>query len=89
MARVHREVAQARETFNHTLTKHLVTNHDLVVIEDLQVRNMSQRNKAKPDETREGHGEAAGQYAPGFFAGAGGPYAVLFHVSALLLVWCV
>lgn len=44
LARKHEKVANQRKDFLHKITTNLVKNHDLIVCEDLQVKNMSKNH---------------------------------------------
>lgn len=44
LARKHEKVANQRKDFLHKLTTNLVKNHDLIVCEDLQVKNMAKNH---------------------------------------------
>jgi putative transposase len=48
-ARAHRKVRAARQDFLHKTSTRLVREHDLIVIEDLNVSGMTRRPKPKPD----------------------------------------
>jgi len=50
IARIHEQNANVRENFWHQTTRALVDNSRVVVIENLQLKNMTRRAKAKQDE---------------------------------------
>lgn len=50
IARTHEKTANVRENFWHQTTRALVDNSQVVVIENLQLKNMTRRAKAKQDE---------------------------------------
>jgi putative transposase len=52
VAAVHRRIANQRRDFLHKQSRSLVNDHDVIVIEDLRVANMTRRPKPVPD--REG-----------------------------------
>lgn len=45
----HRKIAAQRADFHHKLARRLVSEHDLVVVEDLGVKNMVSRARPRPD----------------------------------------
>ena len=47
---LHRKIANQRRDFLHKQSRALVNDHDLIVIEDLRVTNMTRRPKPVPDE---------------------------------------
>ncbi len=49
LSTVHRKIANQRKDFNHKLTRQLVNNFDLIVHEDLNIKNMSKSNKGTVD----------------------------------------
>jgi putative transposase len=49
VARLHRKVAQQRRNAAHQLSRRLVNDYDLIVLEDLAIVSMVQAPKAKPD----------------------------------------
>ena len=49
VARAHRKVRNARHDFLHKTSTRMVREHDLIVIEDLNVNGMTRRPKPKPD----------------------------------------
>ncbi len=54
VARLHRKVANQRRNFAHQLSRRLVNDYDLIVIEDLKVREMTRAPKPKPDPEQPG-----------------------------------
>jgi putative transposase len=50
MASIHEKTANVRENFWHQTTRALVDNSQVVVIENLKLRNMTRRPKARQDE---------------------------------------
>jgi putative transposase len=54
----HRKIANQRKDFHHKLARRLVEEYDVLVVEDLMVRNMTKRATAKPDP------ENPGQFLP-------------------------
>lgn len=50
IARLHEKTANVRDNFWHQTTRALVDNSQVVVIENLQLKNMTRRAKAKQDE---------------------------------------
>jgi putative transposase len=54
LARCHAKVAQVRSDAVHKLTTELASTYRTVVIEDLAVKNMTARSKAKPDPDHPG-----------------------------------
>jgi putative transposase len=50
IARLHEKTANVRENFWHQTTRALVDNSQVVVIENLQLKNMTRRAKAKQDK---------------------------------------
>ena len=49
IARLHRKIACVRQDFLHKLSTDICKNHAVVVMEDLQVKNMSQSAKGTLD----------------------------------------
>jgi putative transposase len=49
VARAHRKVRDARQDFLHKTSTRIAREHDLIVIEDLNVAGMTRRPKPKPD----------------------------------------
>lgn len=48
VARIHEHIANARADYLHKISTHIVKNHDIIAIEDLQISNMvKNRNLAK------------------------------------------
>jgi putative transposase len=47
---IHRKVANQRKDFAHQLSRALVNDYDLIVHEDLQIRNMVRRPRARKDQ---------------------------------------
>lgn len=56
--KLHRKVKNQRLDFHHQTARRLVNNYDLIAVEDLNVKGMGKRVKAKPDT------ENPGQYLP-------------------------
>lgn len=56
----HRKVAAARRDFHHQAARRLVTDYDVVVVEDLNIRNMVRRAKPIPDPENPGSFPRAG-----------------------------
>jgi putative transposase len=54
VARLHRKVANQRKNAAHQLSRRLVNEYDLIVLEDLAITNMVRAPKAKPDLERPG-----------------------------------
>jgi len=54
----HRKVANKRRHFHYQVARQLVAQYDLLVVEDLKVKNMTRRAKAKADI------ESVGQFLP-------------------------
>ena len=50
ISRIHADTANVRDNFWHQTTRALVDNSQVVVIENLQLKNMTRRAKAKQDE---------------------------------------
>jgi len=50
ISRIHEKTANVRDNFWHQTTRALVDNSQVVVIENLQLKNMTRRAKAKQDE---------------------------------------
>jgi putative transposase len=51
VARLHRRIKRQRADFQHKTARKLVAEHDLIVLEKLQIDNMSRRAKPVVDET--------------------------------------
>ena len=66
VARAHRKVRASRADFLHRASTRLVRDHDVIVIEDLAVKNMTRLPKPKPDPAR------PGKYLPNGAAAKGG-----------------
>jgi putative transposase len=49
VGRAHRKVANQRKDLAHQLSRRLVNNHDLIVVENLKVPQMSRRPKPRPN----------------------------------------
>jgi putative transposase len=45
VARIHEHIANARNDYLHKISTHIVKNHDMIAMEDLQVSNMMQNHK--------------------------------------------
>ena len=45
VARIHRKIRNQREDFNHKLSREIVNNYDLIVFEDLRIKNMVKNHK--------------------------------------------
>jgi putative transposase len=45
----HRKIANRRRDFHHQVSRQLVNDHDLIVYEDLKIKNMTRRPKPRPD----------------------------------------
>jgi putative transposase len=58
VARLHRRVANQRGNAAHQLSRQLVNDYDLIVLEDLAITNMVRAPRAKPDP------DAPGAYLP-------------------------
>jgi putative transposase len=54
VARLHRRVANQRSNAAHQLSRRLVNDYDLIVLEDLAITNMVRAPKAKPDPDKLG-----------------------------------
>jgi putative transposase len=54
LAARHRKLANQRRHFHHHLARALVANYDLLVVEDLAIRNMVRRPASRPDPDRPG-----------------------------------
>jgi putative transposase len=54
VTRHHRRVKNQRTNAAHQLSRQLVNNYDLIVIEDLAIKNMVRAPKAKPDPSHPG-----------------------------------
>lgn len=50
----HRKIANQRRDFHHKTARRLVTDYDMVVVEDLNIRNMLRRAKPVPDPDHPG-----------------------------------
>jgi putative transposase len=46
----HRKIANRRRDFAHQTSRWLVNDHDLIVYEDLKIKNMTRRPKPRPDQ---------------------------------------
>jgi putative transposase len=46
----HRKIANRRHDFAHQVSRRLVNDHDLIVYEDLKIKNMTRRPKPRPDQ---------------------------------------
>ena len=58
IAKLHRKVKNQRLNFQHQTARRFVDGNDVIVLEELNVKNMSKRAKAKPDP------ETPGQFLP-------------------------
>ena len=56
---IHRKIGNQRRDFLHKLSRSLVDDHDLIVIQDLAITNMTRRPAPRPD----GHGGFASNRA--------------------------
>jgi len=54
VAQLHRKVAHQRTNVAHQLSRRLVNDYDLIVLEDLTITNMVRRPRAKPDPGKPG-----------------------------------
>jgi putative transposase len=54
VARLHRRVANQRKNAAHELSRQLVNDYDVIVLEDLAITNMVRAPRAKPDPDRPG-----------------------------------
>lgn len=54
VARLHRQVANRRRDFHHKTARGLVDAHDAIAVENLSVKNMGKRAKARPDPDQPG-----------------------------------
>jgi putative transposase len=54
VARLHRKVANQRKNAAHQLSRRLVNEYDVIVLEDLAITNMVRKPRAKPDPNRAG-----------------------------------
>jgi putative transposase len=54
VARLHRTVRNQRMNTAHQLSRQLVNDYDVIVVEDLKVKNMVRRPKPKPDPDQPG-----------------------------------
>jgi putative transposase len=54
VARLHRKVRNHRMNAAHQLSRQLVNDYDLIVVEDLRVKNMVRKPKPKPDPDQPG-----------------------------------
>lgn len=54
VARLHRKVANQRKNAAHQLSRQLVNEYDLIVLEDLSITNMVRTPRAKPDPNQLG-----------------------------------
>jgi len=57
IAKLHHKKANIKKDFNHKLSHYLVKNHDLIVLENLKVKNMTKSSKG----TLENHGSMVKQ----------------------------
>ncbi len=46
----HRKIANQRRDFAHQVSRSLVNDHDLIVYEDLKIKNMTRRSRPRPDK---------------------------------------
>jgi putative transposase len=46
----HRRIGNRRREFAHQVSRRLVNDHDLIVYEDLKIKNMTRRPKPRPDQ---------------------------------------
>lgn len=65
IAKAHRKVRNQRRDFAHKASRKLVNHYQIIVLEDLQTKNLIRRPKPKPDEE-------AGGYLPNGAAAKGG-----------------
>lgn len=65
VAKAHRKVRNQRRDFAHKASRKLVTRYQVIVLEDLQTKNLIRRPKPKQDEE-------TGQYLPNGAAAKGG-----------------
>ena len=65
LAKAHRQVSNQRRDFTHKASRKLVNRYQVLVLEDLQTKNLVRRPKPK-------QGEATGQYLPNGAAAKGG-----------------
>ena len=65
IAKAHRQVSNQRRDFTHKASRKLVNRYQVLVLEDLQTKNLVRRPKPK-------QGEATGQYLPNGAAAKGG-----------------
>jgi putative transposase len=54
VVRLHRKVKNQRMNAAHQLSRRLVNNYDLIVVEDLMIKNMVRKPKARPDPDQPG-----------------------------------
>ena len=54
ISRLHAKAHRIRDDWQHKITTMLVRDYDLIVLEDLNLQDMSRRAKAKPDPDRSG-----------------------------------
>ena len=57
MAKLYHKKSNIKTDFNHKLSHYLVKNHDLIVMEDLKIKNMTKSSKG----TMEKHGKNVAQ----------------------------
>ena len=55
IGRLQAHAARIVEDAQHKMTTRLVEDNDIIVVEDLQVQNMTRKPKAKPDPLKPGH----------------------------------
>lgn len=65
VAKAHRKIRNQRKDFHHKESRKLVNRYQIIAFEDLKIKNMSKRPKAKQDEE-------TGQYLPNGAAAKGG-----------------
>lgn len=54
IAQLHRRVVNQRNNSVHQLSRSIVNNYDLIILEDLKITNMTRTPEAKPDPARPG-----------------------------------